>query len=289
MRGDRSKFLIIDGHSMTYRAIFKQGPVLSSPTGEPTKGTFLFCKMLFSLVQELEPSYLVMASDVPRDETFRRELYPEYKLNRDKDGPPSEDVFIQVNRIREIVDSLGVPVLTIPPFEADDIIASLVSVCASRDVECVVASRDKDLHQVVGPNCRLFDPQTHEWIDEVVVENVWGLPASKVVEIQTLAGDTTDNVPGVRGIGKRKASQLIEKFGSARAVWDGATNPTNGMQAWMRDVLIETDYDLCRRLVELRKDVPLNIDTDDIEFTGFDMKAARPIFDKLGFTQWTED
>lgn len=278
MDGDREQFLIIDGHSMIYRAIFKRGAPLTAPSGEPTRGTYFFCRMLFSLIQEFKPAYLAMAVDGPRKKTWRRRIFPQYKANRGEDGPP-EEVQIQFSRIVEIMRALGIPILEVEGHEADDVIATLVDACASPEVECVVCTRDKDLHQVIGPNCRMFDPQNDEWIDEAAVERRWGCPPSGVVEVQTLMGDTTDNVPGVYGVGAVKAKALVEEYGDVATIvkHEKELTPT------VRKNLRAADLDLCRKLVELRTDLPIEITAVELEFNGFDMAAASPIFRRLGF------
>ena len=278
---NRDRFFIIDGHSMIYRAVFKKGPPLTSPTGEPTRGTFFFVKMLMSLVDHHKPEFMAVASDPPRGSTFRREMFPPYKAKRD-DQEPDESVLIQVRRIKEVIDLLGLPVIEVWPYEADDVIASLVDVCASPDVECVIVSRDKDLHQLIGPNCSMFDAQGDEWVREKDVLERWKVPPDQVVEIQTLQGDTTDNVPGVKGIGPKKATDLILEYGSVEGVLENASSLTPAL----RKNLESADLTMCRALVELRKDVPLPIDADMLAFDGFDMRAARPLFRHLGFTEW---
>lgn len=281
--GSRDQLFIVDGHSMIFRAVFKHGPPLTSPDGEPTRGTYYFCRMLFALVDDHRPAYLAMAVDAPRKSTWRRALYPPYKMKRDDLGPPPEEVIIQMTRIKEIVKALGVPIIGAPGFEADDVIASLVDVCASDEVECVVCTRDKDLHQLVGPRCRVFDPQESEWCDEAKVLERWGVPPHQVVEVQTLAGDTIDNVPGVPGIGLKKALALVQRFGSVDAIMEAAETLTPAVQRALR----AADLKLCRQLVELRRDVPLDISPAELEFNGFNMKRARPLFRQLGFKAWS--
>ena len=267
---------------MIYRAVLKHGPPLTSPDGEPTRGTFYFCKMLFALVQEHKPAYLALAVDTPRKDTFRRRLYPGYKASRDRGEGLSEEVLLQIRRIEQIVNALGVPVIKVESFEADDVIASLVNICASEEVECVVCSSDKDLHQVVGKNCRIYDAMKSEWVSSRDVRSRWGVPPEKIVEVQTLAGDSTDDVPGVSGIGLKTATTFIQKYGSVAGVMEARSELTTSK----REALEAADLNLCRQLVALRRDVKLAVSSDALAFNGFNMKKARPIFQKLGFRQW---
>lgn len=222
-------------------------------------------------MQHLKPAYLAMATDAPRKSTFRRKLFPGYKANRGEgeDGPP-EEVVIQLARCNQIVKLLGVPLIGADGFEADDVIATLVDICASDEVECVIASRDKDLHQLVGPNCRAYDPADREWIDANHVQKRWGVPPHKVVEVMTLQGDRTDCVPGIKGYGPKKALAAIKSHGTALEFANAAG-------------IDKEELALQRRLVELRRDVPLDVDPDDLAFDGFNMKNVRPLFQELGF------
>lgn len=267
----RDRFLVLDGHGMMYRAIYRPGAPLTSPDGEPTRGTYTFCKTLFATVESVKPAFLAVAIDAPRKSTFRREIYPPYKTNRSHgdEGPPPE-IMIQLRRCREIVEALGVPAIEVPTFEADDVIASLAESCASEEVEVVIGTRDKDFHQLVGPDCRLYDPADREWWDADRVEQKWGVPVDQIPEVQALAGDTSDNVPGVRGIGPKKAVAAVTAYGTA----DEAAEA----MGWDREHVA-----LMLKLVTLRRDVPLSISSESLEFDGFDMHTARPVFRELGF------
>lgn len=267
----REKFVVLDGHGLIYRSIFRPGPPLTSPRGEPTRGTYTFCQSLFAMFDKVDASYFCVALDSPRRSTFRRLMYPAYKAKReDPDGPP-EEVVIQLHRCVEIIDALRLPSFKVESFEADDVIATLVKRCASAEVECVVATRDKDMHQLVGPDCRLFDPTAGEWVGPLDVKQRWGVPADKVVEVMTLMGDSTDNIPGIKGIGKKKALALVKKYGTAE-------------KARKLENLCERPYlDLMRKLVKLRDDVPLDIDPDVLAFDGVKLQNAAPLFRKLGF------
>lgn len=267
----REKFLILDGHGLIYRSIFRPGPPLTSPDGEPTRGTYTFCKSLFALFDRIDCSYFCVALDSSRKKTFRRLLYPAYKAKReDPDGPP-EEVIIQMRRCVEVIEALRLPSFKVESFEADDVIASLVTKCASDDVECVVATRDKDMHQLVGDSCRLYDPATGEWVGRADVLQRWGVPPEKVVEVMALMGDSTDGIPGVVGIGKKKALALVKKYGTAKKARE------------LENLCTPQYLRLMRTLVELRRDVPLDIDPDRLAFNGVKMHNARSLFRKLGF------
>ena len=278
----RDQFFIVDGMSLIYRALHQQGPRLISPSGEVTSATYLFCKMFFALVQNAKPSYLAVALDVPRSKVFRRHIYPQYKSSRDRKPPASEESKTQVSRCQEILQKLGVCVIKQEPFEADDVIATLVHECASPEVECVVVTRDKDLHQVVGENCRMFDHQTEVWSSASDVRARWGVPPEGVVDVQTLMGDPRDDVPGVKGIGPKTAQTLFADYGSLQGILDNIDN----LKPRVQKALLGADLDLCRSLVLLRRDVPMDLTPNDLAFNGFDWASIRPLFKQLGFDSW---
>lgn len=276
----RDQFWILDGHGLIYRAIFGPGAPLTAPgSGEPTRGTYSFTRTLISLVRDYSPAYLAIAMDAPRGTTFRRKLFPGYKANRDESEIP-EEVPIQLRRIRQLVEALGIPAIEVPTFEADDVIATLADLCASEEVEVVVASADKDLNQLVGPDVRQYDPAKGTWLNEPRVEEKWGVSVDRLVDVMTLAGDSGDAVPGVPGIGLATAVKLVNEYGSVEEIVRRAEELTPAK----RKAILGADLRLCRQLVELRRDVPLEgWTTRDLEFDGLDTKAAMPLFRKLGF------
>lgn len=275
------EFYLIDGHSQIYRAVYTRGAPLTSPSGEPTRGTYYFCRMLFSLVKKKRPAFLVMALDGKRSELERKKWYPEYKANRGSDTP--EEVLIQVKRIRQIVDVLGIPTINVPGWEADDVIASMVDICSSPEVHSVIVSRDKDLHQLVGPYSSMYDPQDESYIDEEAVRRKWGVGPDRVVDVQTLMGDSTDNVAGVKGIGEVKAKALIQEYGSLSEVMENLED----LSPSTAEALENADLDLARKLVELNRNLDIPLSPDDLVFDGLDLRKARPLFRKLGFKRWS--
>lgn len=284
---DRDRFVILDLSSLIYRALLRRGPDLCSPfTDEPTRGTYEFCKSLFALVDVLQPAYVAAAMDDARVNVYRRQIFAGYKANR-PEGDLDEDVPVQIGRMMQILRLLGVATVFVAGEEADDVIASLVDVCASPEVEAIVVSRDKDLHQLVGPHCRAYDPISKDFVDEAAVERVWGVPARLVGDVKTLAGDTGDNVPGVRGLGEKKAAKLVREHGDVAGVL--AACEEGCLTQAVTQALREADIHLCRELVTLRRDLSLDVMPEDLEFNGFDIEAVRDVFVELGFRSFLDD
>lgn len=271
---------LIDGHAQMYRCYYAPFRELNSPAGEPTKATYVFSQMLLSLVRGKRPTHLAMVVDVGGEPTFRDAIFTEYKANRE---PPPDDFGPQEKRILEIVEAAGVPVLRLPGFEADDVIATLVEQARDRDMDVYIVSKDKDLEQLLTDRVRMYDPNKDEVIDieRMVAEKGYG--PEKAVEVQTLTGDSVDNVPGVKGIGPKTAAKLIAKYGTAQEVLEHADELTPAQRTNV--LAFAEQMPLSRKLVTLRRDVPLDAQIEDLRFERLRVEAIRPLFDELGFTR----
>ena len=207
-------FYIIDGHAQIYRAYFAPFRDLTSPTGEPTRATFVFTQMLLNLVEKRKPDYLAMViDDVSEVAVFRREIHPEYKANR-KSRP--DDFNPQEERVLRIVKDAGVPIFVQPRFEADDVIATMAN-RLGEEFEIFLVSKDKDLRQLLNGHTKMYDPATDDVMDVAAMEAKLGYRPENAIEVQTLMGDSTDNVPGVPGVGEKTAVKLIKQYGTAAA------------------------------------------------------------------------
>ncbi|MBI4718895.1 MAG: DNA polymerase I [Planctomycetes bacterium] len=274
---------ILDGHAQIYRAFYAPFRDLTSPTGEPTRATHVFCQMLFNLLRQRRPDYLAMALDVGDETVFRRTLDANYKAHRE---PPPEALEVQVNRIVSIVSAMGVPVLRVPGFEADDVMATIAHRLSHHEVEVYLVSRDKDLDQLITDRVRLYDVNNDEVTDRDRLLAVKGYAPAQAVEIQTLAGDATDNIPGVQGVGLKTAAKLIAQYGTAEAAVAHAGEQTPKLAERLR--AFAPQLPVTRRLVTLRRDVPVEFDLERCRTSGLSLAAVRPLFDELGFTRMHE-
>lgn len=277
------RFLIIDGLSQIFRCYYAPFQAISAPSGEPTRATYVFTNMLLQLAREQKPDYLVMVMDVGRETVFRTEIDPDYKAHRE---PPPEDLAPQIQRICQIVQSQGIPILSQTGFEADDLIATMCRQLADQDIELFLVSKDKDLEQLLSDRVRMFDPGKSETIGPAELRNKKGYGPEQAVEIQTLTGDSTDNIPGIKGVGPKKAATLISKYGTAAAVIEHADELTPAMR---KNVLaFANQIDTTRQLVTLRQDVPIELDLQTCRFGGIRAAALMPIFSELGFRKLLE-
>jgi len=276
-------FYIIDGHSQIFRAYYAPFRELTSPAGEPTRATYVFTTMLLNLIDQRRPDYLVVALDSPRESLQRTDVFGEYKANREASP---EDLIQQAERIEQIIRALGIPVWKGGGYEADDYIASAAVQWAGPDLQVVMVSRDKDLDQVLGPHAVMYDPMKDETIDPEALAAAKGYAPAEAIEIQTLTGDSTDNIPGVRGVGPKTAAKLIARYGTAAAVVAHADDLTPKQR---ENVLAFADrMELTRRLVTLRTDIDLPDRLEGCRFAGVDARAVLPIFTELGFARLIE-
>jgi len=276
-------FYIIDGHAQIYRAFYAKLPDLASPSGEPTRATYVFCQMLLNLIRERRPDYLAMAMDVSDATVFRREIDSNYKAQRQV---PPETFDVQRDRIVSIVQALGIPIFRIPGFEADDLMATVAERLRDTDLDIYLVSRDKDLEQLVTERVRLYDPMKDEVIDAATVFARKGYTPRQAIDVQTLAGDSTDNIRGVEGVGLKTAAKLVGEFGSADAVLARADSLTPRLRDRLK--AFAEHLPNTRRLVTLRRDVPMDFDLAACRQNHLRWSTVRPVFRELGFSRLLE-
>ena len=269
---------LLDGSSYIYRAYYGIRDLATSG-GIPTNAVFGFTRMLLGLLQENRPDYLAVVFDPPREETFRREIYPAYKAHRD-DMP--EDLASQLPYIRKVLQALNIPALEAPGFEADDVIATLARRYAAEGIEVTVVTGDKDLMQIVCDGIGLLDTMNDKRSGLQDVLDRFGVPPELVADVLGLAGDTADNIPGVPGIGEKIAARLVQQFGSLEAVlqWRSLVNGKK-----RRDNL-RTHADqarLSKRLATVRYDVPLEVSLADLQRRTPHLPELIPLLRELGF------
>ena len=206
--------VLVDGSSYLYRA-FHALPPLSNSRGEPTGALHGVLNMINKLVREERPDQVIVVFDA-RGRTFRHERYPEYKAGREAQP---EDLSSQIPLVRELIDAYRLPVLEVPGFEADDVIATLVS-RAPAGAQIAIVSTDKDLMQLVGPQVTLLDGIRDRRFGPDEVRERFGVPPERVLDLRALVGDTSDNIPGVKGIGEKGAAKLIHEWDSIEKIYD---------------------------------------------------------------------
>ena len=272
-------FYLIDGHAQIFRAYYAPfGAQLNAPDGEPTKATYIFSQMMLGILERQQPDYLAVALDYGDSSTERKEFYPEYKANRDA---APEDFGPQVRRIEELLGIMSIPTFKVKGQEADDIIATIGRLLEEEEIELRIVSKDKDLHQLLTHKVKMWDPQKDFITNPENLLEDKGYTPEQAVEIQTLTGDSTDNIPGVPGIGPKKAVDLIKKYGSVEGVREHVDELTPKMS---ENVANQGDlFDLTRRLVTLNREVDFEFNLDACETGRVTLPELKPVFEELGF------
>lgn len=269
--------VLVDGSGFIFRA-FHALPPMTNPDGVPVNAVYGFATMLARLLREHAGTHLAVLFDASRL-TFRSELYPQYKAHRPE---PPEDLRPQFSLIREATQAFGVPGIELPGWEADDLIASYATAIRAAGGTCTIVSSDKDLMQLVGPGVCMLDPIRQTPIGPAEVEVKFGVPPEKVVDVQALMGDPTDNVPGVPGIGPKTASALVNEFGTLEAVLDAAPDMKKSKR---RDMLVEHAQAarLSLQLVTLARDVPLPVPLEELVTRDPDLTILAEWLSRMGF------
>ncbi len=252
-------FYLIDGSGYIFRAYYALPPLTRKSDGLPVGAVSGFCNMLFKLLEDSKsddnlekPTHFAVIFDSAR-KNFRNEIYSEYKGNR-SDAP--DDLIPQFEFIRQSVKAFNLPSIELINYEADDLIATYVEKILDFGAKVTIVSSDKDLMQLYKKGVRIYDPMKNKFINQDDVQNKFGVTPEKVIDVQSLAGDSTDNVPGVPGIGIKTAAELINQYGTLENLLKNASKIKQNKR---RETLINNKDEaiISKKLVTLKKDVPV--------------------------------
>lgn len=274
---------LIDGTSYIYRAFYALGR-LSSPSGMPTNAIYGFVQMLLKVVRDRNPDYLCVVFDPPGP-THRHQLYDQYKAHRQK---APEDLVVQIPYIRQLVECHGIHQLEVSGYEADDVIASIVSRTAGEGHRVVIVSSDKDLHQLIkDPWICQWDPQRDRTFLEATVMERFGVSPRQILDYLSLTGDSSDNIPGVKGIGDKTARVLIQNWDSLDRLYDHLDEITpRGLQDKLRSG--KDQAYLSRQLLSLRYDTPIDFNLSDFLLRIPNTQDLTKLYEELGFRKLLE-
>ena len=265
-------FYLIDGSGYIFRAYYALPPLTRKSDGLPTGAVSGFCSMLFKLLEDSKstenkqkPTHFAVIFDSAR-KTFRNEIYSDYKANR-SEAP--DDLVPQFEYIRKSVLAFNLPTVDLINYEADDLIATYVDQILKKGAKVTIVSSDKDLMQLFRKDVRIFDPMKNKFITEEDVNNKFGVDSSKVIDVQALAGDSSDNVPGVPGIGVKTAAELINKYGTLEKLLKSAHEIKQNKR---RETLIENKDKalISKKLVTLKHDAPIKKDLSEFKLKEID-------------------
>ncbi|MBU1110352.1 hypothetical protein KKB83_01935 [Patescibacteria group bacterium] len=304
-----STFVLIDGNSLLHRA-YHALPSLTTPSGQPTGAVYGFTSMLIKALDELAPEYLAVAFDT-KEPTFRHARYAEYKAHRPK---MDEELVLQVDLVKEVVDTFGFPRFEVPGYEADDIVATIIDklkvksvprdevlrgekfqpkagpplaekVKSLAEVEIVIVTGDLDLLQLVSDNVRVYTSKKglSDTIiyDTKAVEKRYGLPPEKLRDYKALVGDSSDNIPGVKGVGPKGATQLLMGYYSLEGIYEHLGDMPDGQGAMLSSQREQAF--LSRDLVQMAANVPIDFDTEFCRIRDADWDRVGKLFKRLRF------
>ncbi|MDP9183160.1 MAG: DNA polymerase I [Actinomycetota bacterium] len=279
---DRPRLLLLDGHSLAYRAFFAL-PVenFSTTDGQPTNAVYGFTAMLINVLRDEAPTHVGVSFDVSRS-TFRHEAYADYKAKR---AETPADFKGQVSLVREVLDALRIPVVTAEGYEADDVIATLATQAAAQDMDVLIVTGDRDAFQLVDErvtvlyNSRGVSDMRRMTPD--AVQDKYGLSPAQYPEFAALRGDPSDNLPGIPGLGEKTATKLIQQYGDVAGLVDHVDEVKgkvgDNLRAGIADVVRN------RHLTELVRDVPLELGPTDLAMQQWDRDEVHKVFDALQF------
>ncbi|MCA9144553.1 MAG: DNA polymerase I [Planctomycetaceae bacterium] len=271
---------VIDSHSLIYQ-VFHAMPPLSSPSGQPVGAVHGFIRDVVDIIENKRPNYLFCAFDYPKEVTFRHDLYDKYKANRES---MPEDLRPQIPSIHRMLAAMGVPVLQLQGYEADDILATIARITDERGGTCYVVTSDKDCRQLITDRVKMYNIRKQQEFDAAALMEDWGVRPDQVVDYQALVGDSVDNVPGVPLIGPKAARELLETHGTLDQVLATA-DPNSKKKRELNLVNFRDQALLSRDLVRLVNDVPIEIDWKAGRVGGVDTEVAKELCREFGFRQ----
>ena len=268
----KDHFYLIDGSGYIFRAYYALPPLSRKSDGLPTGAVSGFCSMLFKLLEDSKsnqnlqkPTHFAVIFDSAR-KTFRNEIYSDYKANR---AEAPDDLAPQFEYIRKSVLAFNLPSVELLNYEADDLIATYAEKILKKGAKVTIVSSDKDLMQLYKKNVRIYDPMKNKFISEDDIIKKFGVNSSKVIDVQALAGDSSDNVPGVPGIGVKTAAELINKYGNLEKLLQSAHEIKQNKR---RETLIENKEKalISKKLVTLKDDAPVNKNLEEFKLKDID-------------------
>jgi len=277
------KLVIIDGSNNLYRSYYAIRNLTNS-SGLATNAVYGFTQMLRKLLKDHNPDCIAVAFDEGRS-TMRTEKFEDYKKDR---KPMPDDLLVQVPLVYEVLEAFGIPIIRATEWEADDFIGSLACLARDRGYEVVLATSDKDFYQLVGDGVRLYHTGRDVMYDAKGVEEVFGLPPEKVVDVMAIWGDAIDNIPGVPGIGEKGAKALIHEFGSLDSVYERIAEVKKAAQRKTLEENRDKAF-LSRDLAQIRCDLTVDVDFDALRLGEPDRPKLHDIFSRLEFASLMQE
>ena len=280
---ERPTLYILDGYSRIYQ-VYHAIDEMTGPAGQPTHAVFGIVRDLLNILKARKPDYLAVAFE-GGGPVFRSEIFADYKAQR---GPMPDDLRAQIPVIKRVFEAFRIPILAHSGMEADDIIATLARRAAERGMDVTICTADKDARQLLTDQIRILNLRDGKFIDAPALLADWGIAPGQVVDYLALTGDTVDNVPGVPGIGPVSASGLLKEFGTL----DNLLANIDRVKGAKKQQNLREHSDTARRareLVQLREDLPLELDWDALKVAGYDARALIDLCTECGFHRFQQE
>ena len=278
---------LIDGHALAYRMFFALPlDAFTTAEGEPTNATFGFTRTVIDqLLADDPPEYFAVSFDLGR--TFRDDLFEEYKGTREK---MPDELSVQIDRIKEVVSAFNIPILELEGYEADDVLGTIAAQANAQDVHAYIITGDRDLLQLVNENTTVQLPprrgsQEPEVFEVAGVVDYFGVSPSQVVDWKALVGDKSDNIPGVRGVGEKTATRLLQQYGNLDNIYENIDEIKGALQQKLLDG--QDDAYLSRELARIVTDAPITLDLAACKAQDYDLSVVLDIFRDLEFRTLT--
>ena len=278
------RFFILDGHSHCYQAYYAITAKLTTPDGKPANAVYGFTRMLQKLLREHHPEYVVVVFDT-KYATHRHNSYAEYKANR---KPTPAELQAQIPLIYKVVRAYNIPIYAARGYEADDIISALVKKLSEKNVEIIIATSDKDMEQLLSPQVKILNAKKGVMIDQETLFREKGIRPEQVVDVLSLSGDSSDNVPGVPGIGNKTALELIQKWGSLESVLS-SIDQISGKKRQENLRVFSDQARLSQKLIKLYSEIPIPIDMNACKLDTTENTKLKKLFREFGFNTLLAD
>lgn len=276
-------FFIIDGHSQLYQAYYAITE-LTTPSGQPINAVYGFTRMLRKIIKEDKPCYMAIAFDT-KGPTFRHIEYKEYKSHR---KPTPDDLVSQIPLLYDVINAYNIPLFAIQGFEADDIIGTISKKLSKKNIECTIITIDKDMDQLIDKHIKIFNPRKKEIRDTEKLRKEKGIEPENVIDILALGGDSSDNIPGIPGIGYKTALKLIREWKSLENVISNV-DKIKGKKK-QENLLKYTELArLSKRLATIDTEVPLDFNLEACRLTNFNNIKLNELFTNYGFKSFIAD
>ncbi|MCA9076409.1 MAG: DNA polymerase I [Planctomycetaceae bacterium] len=274
---------LVDTFSLIFQVYYAIRQPMTGTRGQPTNAVYGFTGDLEHLIKEMQPTHLICAME-SSEEQERVAIYDEYKAHREE---MPDDLRPQIDMILDVIQAYNIPIIQAPGWEADDVIATLATRAAADGMDVRIVSNDKDLRQLIGPKVKMYNIRKRQFQDEEHLLKEWGITPEQVIDFQSLVGDSVDNVPGVPLVGPKKASALIEKFGTLENILANA-DQAPGKKLAENLKTYANQARMSRDLVTLRTDLDLNYDWDEARISDPNREQLLELFEDFGFRRYAD-